>query len=236
MKKFCFWTVFGMSLVIGWCGIGFAQQQGTVTRIVELGEVVVTATKVEQRIGDLPVSASVVTRDEMEKKARVTFVDEVLKYEAGVSQKRGKFADTMNRVTLRGFSGGQRTLVLLDGMPMNDAYSGGTDVSNLPIGDIERIEVVKGPFSSLYGGEAMGGVINIITQTPKKESFEFKSSASAYNTYCHILNYGNKLGNLSFSLNLEKRASEGDRTDLVTKSVTPGTSATKIRFFNKSCG
>jgi iron complex outermembrane receptor protein len=123
--------------------------------------------------------------------------------------------------------------VLLDGQPLTDPYVGGTYLSNLPIGDVERIEVTRGPFSSLYGGEAMGGVINIITKRPEKESLELKSSLSDYNTYHHILSYGNKIGRLSFSLNLEKTTSEGDRTDLVTKSTSPGTAATKVSGWEK---
>ncbi|MBU1152979.1 TonB-dependent receptor [bacterium] len=239
MKRFWLRMGFGMSLVTILSGIGFAGQQGTVARgasstgVIELEEVVVTATKIEQNISDLPVSASVITRDEMEKK-RVTFVDEALKYEPGVVQKRTKFADTRSMATLRGFSGGQRTLVLLDGIPTNDAYTGGTYLCDLPVGTVERIEVVNGPFSSLYGGEAMGGVINVITKTPKKEGFEVKSSASAYDTYRHILSYGNKLGKFSFSLNLEKKTSKGDRTDLVTKSVKPGTSTTQVTGWTKT--
>ncbi len=221
-----------LGLVMGFVGSAFATGTPTITVYGE--EIVVTATRQERNIGDVPVSVSVITKEEMEKRSRVTFVDEALKYEAGTCQKRTKFADTMSRVTLRGFSGGQRTLVLLDGMPINDAYNGGTYLGSLPIGNVQRIEVVKGPFSSLYGGEAMGGVINIITQTPEKESFEIKSSISAFNTYHHILNYGNNIGRFSFSVNLEKKTSEGDRTDLVTKSVTPGTSATQVTGWTKT--
>jgi len=221
-------------LVMGFVGSAFANGTPTITVYgEELEEIVVTATKGEKKIEDVPVSASVVTKDEMEKR-RVTFVDEALKYEAGACQKRNKFADTMSRVTLRGFSGGQRTLVLLDGQPLTDPYNGGTYLCNLGIGNIQRIEVVKGPFSSLYGGEAMGGVINIITKTPEKEGFEVKSSVSSFNTYHHILNYGNKMGRLSFSLNLEKITSEGARTDLVTKSVIPGTATTKVFGWEKT--
>ncbi|MFH1450346.1 MAG: hypothetical protein ABIG09_08080, partial [bacterium] len=74
MKRFWLRMGFGMSLVTILSGIGFAGQQGTVARgaastgVIELEEVVVTATKIEQKISDLPVSASVITRDEMEKK------------------------------------------------------------------------------------------------------------------------------------------------------------------------
>ncbi|MBI4777709.1 TonB-dependent receptor [Candidatus Desantisbacteria bacterium] len=221
--------IFG--LVMGFVVSAFASGTPTITVYGE--EVVVTATRHEKGIGDVPVSVSVVTKEEMEKR-KVTFVDEALKYEAGTCQRRTKFADTMSRVTLRGFSGGQRTLVLLDGTPINDAYSGGTYLGSLPIGNVQRIEVVKGPFSSRYGGEAMGGVINIITQMPEKEAIEVKSSASAFNTYNHILNYGNNIGRLSFSINLEKKTSQGDRTDLVTKSVSSGTAATKVSGWEKT--
>ncbi|MEW6607499.1 MAG: TonB-dependent receptor plug domain-containing protein [bacterium] len=133
MKK-GFWMGLGMSLCLA--GTGFAQQQGTEATVVELEDVVVTATKVEKGIGDVPVSASVITKEEMEQKARITFVDEALKYEAGVTQRRKKFADTMSSGALRGFSGNQRTLVLLDGMPLNDSYTGGTYLANLPIGNV----------------------------------------------------------------------------------------------------
>ncbi|MFH1897188.1 MAG: TonB-dependent receptor [Candidatus Desantisbacteria bacterium] len=220
-----------LSIVMGLAGTVFAD---TPTITVYGEEVVVTATRAEKRIGDVPVSVSVVTKDEMEQRSRVTFVDEALRYEVGACQKRTKFGDTMSGATLRGFSGGQRTLVLLDGIPLNDACNGGTYLGDLPIGNVERIEVAKGPFSSLYGGEAMGGVINVITKTPEKEGIEFKSSASAYNTYQHILNYGNKMGRFSFFINLEKKSSEGDRTDLVTKSVNSGTSATKVTGWEKT--
>lgn len=221
-----------LGLVMGFAGSAFAAGTPTITVYGE--EVVVTATRQERNIRDVPVSVSMVTKDEMENRSRVTFVDEALKYEAGACQKRRKFADTMSQVTLRGFSGGQRTLVLLDGTPINDAYNGGTYLGSLPIGNVQRIEVVKGPFSSLYGGEAMGGVINIITQTPEKEELEIKSLASAYNTYHHILNYGNAIGKLSFSINLEKKTSEGDRTDLVTKSVQSGTTTTVVSGWEKT--
>ncbi len=54
----------------------------------------------------------------------------------------------------------------LDGQPLNDAYTGGIEWGTLPVSNIERIEVVRGGASALYGGNAMGGVINIITRDP----------------------------------------------------------------------
>lgn len=71
----------------------------------------------------MPLSTSVVTKDEVEK-IRATFIDEAIKYEPGAYLKRSKFAYTINNVTLRGFKGVERTLVLLDGQSLNDAYRG----------------------------------------------------------------------------------------------------------------
>jgi len=206
------------ALVLWGAGASLAEK-----KTVKMEEVVVTATRGEKKIEDVPVSASVVTKEEVEK-IRVTFVDEALKYEPGAYLKRSKFAATTNNnnVTLRGFAGEQRTLVLLDGQPLNDAYSGGVEWSAIPLENVEKIEVVKGSASSLYGGYAMGGVINIITKKPEKETFSVKSSASADNTYHHSLNYGNKIGKVAFLLNFEKKSSEGERTNLVVKSAKSG--------------
>ncbi len=201
--------------------------------IIELERVVVTATKEEKKIKDVPVSASVITKKEIETK-RVTFANEALKYEAGVYAKHGKFSDTHGFATLRGFPGTYRTLILLDGQPLNDAYTGGVTWSAIPTENIERIEVIKGPYSSLYGQNAMGGVINVITKTPKKESFSLKTSAAPNNTSHHCLNYGNKINKLSFSVNYEKIQTEGERTDLVVKEIKPGTATTKVYGWEKT--
>ena len=227
MQRFLLITGLGMSLIFTLFQVGFAQQ------VVELEEIVVTATKGEKNIKDVAVSTSVVTKEEVEK-IRATFVDEALKSEPGAYLKRGKFAATTNNVTLRGFAGEQRTLVLLDGQPLNDAYNGGVEWSAIPLENVEKIEVVKGPASSLYGGYAMGGVINIITQKPEKETFSFKSSASAYNTYHHSLGYGNRMGKFSFLLNFEKKSSQGERTDLIVKPAKTGTGTTPVTGWEKT--
>jgi len=79
--------------------------------------------------------------------------------------------DSTPNIRVRGFKGDQYTLVLIDGQPLNDAYTGGVEWGMLPVEDIERIEVIRGAGSALYGGNAMGGVINIITKIPEKLEF-----------------------------------------------------------------
>jgi iron complex outermembrane receptor protein len=96
-------------------------------------------------------------------------------------------------VTLRGLGGDEqgRTLVLVDGVPLNKGDTGGVNWSRLNPDDVERIEVFHGPGSSIYGNNAMGGVINIITRKPSKP-FEggARISYGTYNTLMTSANFG----------------------------------------------
>ncbi|NTU42384.1 MAG: TonB-dependent receptor plug domain-containing protein [Nitrospirales bacterium] len=139
-----------------------------------LEEVVVTATRTEKDVESAPGSVTVITHEEMEKRD-VRTVDEALNTVAGVFNRRANPMDTLAAVSLRGIPDQKRTLVLLDGMPLNDSYTGGVSFGGLTPDIIDRIEVVQGPFSSLYGGNAMGGVVNLITKLPEKREFTFRS-------------------------------------------------------------
>jgi outer membrane receptor protein involved in Fe transport len=133
----------------------------------QLADMVVTATKSATSIREVPAAVSVITRAEIEKSSAVT-VDQLLQGVPGVYAARMD-ASSPNRIAQtysRGFSGSGRTLVLIDGVPMNVLFDGQVDWSQLKTSDVERVEVVRGAASGLYGGNAMGGVINIITRTP----------------------------------------------------------------------
>lgn len=125
-----------------------------------IDEVVVTASRRLQRLAEAPVTTEVITRREIEQ-ARVSDVSTLLVERLGIQLEGGHPAG--EGVMLQGM-GSQRVLVLLDGQPMVGRLSGQIDVSRLPASMVERIEVVKGPQSSLYGSEAMGGVVNVITR------------------------------------------------------------------------
>lgn len=131
----------------------------------ELDTVVVTATKTEKKIKDVPASVSVITANDLAK-ANIQTLDQALHYVPGmyVKESEGMMG---TKISLRGMSQSQ-VLVLMDGIPLNNGYSGGVNWSNIPIEIIDRVEITKGSFSSLYGTNAMGGVINIITKTDAK--------------------------------------------------------------------
>lgn len=132
-----------------------------------LGDVVVTATRTAQSIRDIPAAVSVVSREAIDKSAATT-VDQLLQGVPGVYAARMD-ASSPNRIAqtyTRGLPGSSRTLVLVDGLPMNVLYDGQVDWSQLVTTDVERVEVVRGAASGLYGANAMGGVINIISRAP----------------------------------------------------------------------
>ena len=133
--------------------------------------VVVTATRSDKKLEESPGSTSVIEMDDIANRS-VKTIDQAINTVPGVFNRRGKgLMDTQSTITLRGFPSQQRTLIMLDGVPLNDSYTGGVQFGGLATGNVERIEVVKGPFSSLYGGNAMGGVVNIITRMPENRQF-----------------------------------------------------------------
>jgi len=132
---------------------------------IRLEEIVVTATRTERSLAEVPASVSVITEDEIQT-APAQNIDEILRTESGVDVKRvvGMGSGIPSMLSIRGVPGANRTLVLVDGMPANASGTGFISFNEVPLDSIERVEVVRGPFSSLYGANAFGGVINIITR------------------------------------------------------------------------
>ena len=140
---------------------------------VELEKTVVTATRTETPIENLPVSVTVITKDDIENMHAKT-VDDVLNKAVGINVRRCKgLADTGHTtIGMRGLGRDtSRILFLKDGIPLNNTYMGSTGNSwdVLSVNDIEKIEIVRGASSALYGSSAMGGVINIITRPAMKK-------------------------------------------------------------------
>lgn len=131
-----------------------------------LDEIVVTASGFEQNISDAPASISVIPAEELEKRSYTDITDAVKSIPGVYVNGGGNARD----ITIRGMTEGY-TLYLVDGRPVSagrnintNGSDGGKQIALPPVSAIERIEVIRGPMSSLYGSEAMGGVINIITK------------------------------------------------------------------------
>lgn len=165
-------------------GAAFAQTSPAATQPANLEEVVVTASGFEQRISQAPASISVIPRAEIEE-IRAVSLAEILNNVEGVDTGAAVGKTGGQTINIRGM-GSDYTLVLIDGRRQNTAGSvtpngfGETSSSFMPpVSAIERVEVVRGPVSTLYGSDAMGGVVNIIT---RKIGDSWHGSATAHYT------------------------------------------------------
>jgi outer membrane cobalamin receptor len=154
---------------------------------VRLEPVVVSAGRVEQALQDVPANVTVLNREDIERSAART-LDDLLRQIPGFSLFRRSSSlvahPTTQGVSLRGIgpSGVSRTLVLLDGVPLNDPFGGWVYWSKVPLESIEPLEVVRGGGSALYGNYALGGVINIVTRKPQASGIQGKLDGGTRDT------------------------------------------------------
>jgi outer membrane receptor for ferrienterochelin and colicins len=134
----------------------------------ELSEVTVTtATRTERALSSLPLPVMVITSEAIIKSG-VTRLNEILNEQTGIILIPDESG--FEGVQMQGLDAAY-TMILIDGVPLVGRSSGVLDLSRISVGNIERIEIVKGASSALYGSEAMGGVINVITKRPKIDMF-----------------------------------------------------------------
>ncbi|HWA05827.1 MAG TPA: TonB-dependent receptor, partial [Ignavibacteria bacterium] len=165
---------------------------------IETDKINVTATKTELTLKQTPSSISIVSSDDIKNRNPLTF-DEVLSDVQGVTVFKTSGINVQG-LSIRGSSDvagggiGNRVLLLLDGRPSLTGDSKGALWSLIPTSIIERTEVVKGAFSSLYGSSAIGGVVNVITKKPTYKSYtSFNGSYGFYNPLSDSLKFTNKL-------------------------------------------
>ena len=157
---------------VAWGADTDSSLSGGTGETVRLEPVVVSASRVEQRLRDVPANVTVITREDIEQSPART-VDDLLRQIPGFSLFRRSSSlvthPTTQGVSLRGIgpSGVSRTLVLLDGIPLNDPFGGWVYWNKVPLESVERIEVARGGGSGVWGNYALGGVINIITRRPE---------------------------------------------------------------------
>ncbi len=135
----------------------------------DIEEIVVTASRYEQPISNVGSSITAISSDDLIK-SQNNFVQDILQSVSGVSFNQNGSFGGVSSIRIRGASSSQTT-ILIDGIKINDVSSvgGGFDFANLDAGGIERIEILRGPQSILYGTSAMGGVINIITKSASSD-------------------------------------------------------------------
>lgn len=189
-----------------------------------LDEVVVTGTRTERRMADAPVATEVITRSEIEASGALNAA-QLLSGRMGIEIVPSL---GVQGVRLQGLDS-QHVLIFVDGKRVTGRVNGAVDLSRFPIDSIERIEIVRGGSSALYGSEAMGGVIHLISRAPTKNtSYELQAGYGNFNsgllsgtTSFNLGPLGNRLTvdwrrRDSFDLTPETVGTSGNSYDMLT--------------------
>jgi vitamin B12 transporter len=210
MQKF----IFGSLLITGFNTHLHAQET-----VQNLPDIVVTATRTETAKNQLAVAATVYTRKDIERLQAKT-LPELLSGATGIDmvQSGGYGKDT--NIYMRG-TNSDHVLVLIDGIKVGSVTSGTTPFQFIPIDQVERVEIIRGPQSSLYGSEAIGGVIQIFTrkgEQDEKPSVTLDAGGGSYDTYRVSETISGKWKNSWYSLGSSQFGSQGFNS----RQPTPG--------------
>ncbi|NTV15774.1 MAG: TonB-dependent receptor [Desulfobulbaceae bacterium] len=181
--------------------------------VAVLDEVVVTATKTEEKRRD--IANAVVVKDALEiGEAPAESLGALLANEPGIDWRtRGNYGGAAEEIQIRGM-GADGTLLVVDGVALNSPSLGSADVSHISLNSIERIEVVKGPGSLLYGSGAMGGTVNIISKKPKRDGYTAKVEAgygSESTSHLAAESGGFVAGDFGYYLTANRKETDGFR-------------------------
>jgi vitamin B12 transporter len=173
-------------------------------------EVTVTANRVETSVKETASSVTVITRQDLEK-TRKTTVLEALAEVMGLSYTQNGPLGSSSSVQIRG-ANSEHTKVMIDGMELNDPMTPSRtfDMGLLLVESIDRVEIARGPQSTLYGSDAMGGVINIVTrQEQGKPRMHFSTQGGSYSTLNGNAEVSGRSGQVSYSAGAAYLESEG---------------------------
>ncbi len=174
-----------------------------------LDEVVVTATRTIRQLSSLPLPVTLIPKKQLQETG-VTRLNEILNEQTGIIMVPDATIGGGEGVQIQGIAS-DYILVLIDGVPVVGRSSGNLDLSRFAIGNIKQIEVVKGPSSSLFGSEALGGVINIITEKPTSEDISGQVShrAASFNNQNTNFSLNQRKGKLGYSLFADRLSTDG---------------------------
>ena len=190
------------------------QDKALVAGVDEYTEVImVTATRTETPVSQLPDSVSIISREQIDQQ-KATTIFEALRSVPGLNIRKSGSIGRQSEMTIRGSSTSQ-VLVMIDGVQVNSATTGTFNFANLTTDNIERIEVVRGAQSTLYGSDAMGGLINIVTRKGKgKPKFSIRSEfGTLERTFNESINSSGSLGKFNYSVDVARVDSDGRGSD-----------------------
>lgn len=189
--------------------------------LINLKGVVISANKIEVNRNSVPLSISVITRDEIERTSESALLPVLSHRVPGlfVTQKGitgfGVSEGSAGTINIRGVGSGNKVLVLFDGQPQWAGLFGHSLPDTYVASDVDKVEVIRGPGSLLYGSNAMGGVVNIITRRHQQEGRRTQARImyGSYNTQKYMVNNGYNIGNFSSFISINHDRTDGHRPD-----------------------
>ncbi len=180
-------------------------------RAVRSGEVLVTATRENELQSEVSVASQIISRSAIEQTGSQN-LGEILENATGLFAKNYGHVGSLKTASIRGASENQ-VLVLLDGQRLNLAQGTAPDLGDIPLHAIERIEVIRGGHSALYGSDAVGGVINLITRSfagKRALSGQVSSTIASFGSRTLAVNFGQEVGALRYFVAHNNIESDGD--------------------------
>ncbi|MFH1394560.1 MAG: TonB-dependent receptor plug domain-containing protein, partial [Candidatus Omnitrophota bacterium] len=203
---FCFWNI-----IDGAC---FAEsEKSSDNDVVVLDPIVVTSSRTGEDLSEVSSAVTIISEKEIAQ-SRAKNVPDLLKNSEGIYVYDASGVGTAGRVNMRGFWGGMSThqLVLVDGIPQNKGKDKLVDWDLISLENIERIEILRGPASALYGDNAMAGVINIITKMPEAGAkSEVSVSSGTFNTQDYKVSTSLGLEKVGCYVDMDMKSTDGFR-------------------------
>lgn len=199
----------------------FATNPAEVDSLINLKGVVITANKINVNRNSVPLSISVINRDQIEASSESALLPVLSERVPGlfVTERGitgfGVSAGSAGTVNIRGVGQGNKVLMLFDGQPQWAGVFGHALPDTYVASDIEKVEVVRGPGSLLYGSNAMGGVVNIITRQHLQEGRRTQARImyGSFNTQKYMINNGYNVGKFSSFVSVNHDRTDGHRAD-----------------------
>lgn len=176
-------------------------------------EIVVTASRNSRQACQMPANVTVMTAADIEKAGYGNIV-EALRDAGGISLRSSSGNESQSEIQMRGFGENSqgRLLVLLDGQKLNRPDMAGINWLQIPLGNIDRVEILRGSDSVSYGDHAVGGVINIVTKKGTREPEAYVHvDGGSYGENTERAGYSASNGKLSYAVNIERQETDGYR-------------------------
>jgi len=220
MRRKMIKRIFVSILVMGMCvsnifveTVVAANNKDSKSDRIVLDPIVVAASRLGENLSEVSAAVTIISEKEIAE-SRAKSVPDLLKNTEGVYVYDASGVGTAGRVNMRGFWGGMSThqLVLIDGIPQNKGKDKLVDWDLISLENIERIEVLRGPASALYGDTAMSGVINIATKMPAAGSkSKVEISSGTFNTQDYKISTSMGLEKVGCYINMDIKSTDGFR-------------------------